>query len=621
MAEKKQKVDWANIRKAVRYGRRMWPLLKPNWPQFVLIVIGIVLFAGGNAMRIVVIKPFLGIVSPEDASGVTQQAAESIISQVTPLAGILFAGAICMAVGTFLKQYYQGYLKASTVINLQREIVPRLLKQPMAFFNTERKGALMARMTSNVRSAGQLVQIMLDVVLAHPLSMIGVIAVLLYTSPLLTLYTFVIFPVVLVPVLLFAGKIRKATRKKHKKVEASGNFFHQMLDGIRVVKSYRLEDAQREEFKRVSSEVFKQERKVARYKGTARFGVEITYNSLLAAALFGMGLVMTMQWFDQVGGLPMFVQFFAGLILLYDPARKLGHAVNEIQESTAGLDRVFELMDRKPEIRDKSGAKEAPSEFQAIDFEHVGFAYNTRQPVLRAIDFRVQRGQMIAFVGQSGAGKSTLMDLIPRFYDPTQGAIRVDGIDLRDFQHESWLRNIAIVSQETFLFNTTIRHNIQVGRPEASEDEIIEAAKAAHIWSEIATMPDGLDTRLGDRGVTVSGGQRQRIAIARAFLRRSPILLLDEATSSLDTHSEREVQNALDELIEGCTVFAVSHRMSTIRNADLILVMHEGQIIEQGNHEELIALNGSYAAAYRLQHGEAKQPAEESRQDVDAHAG
>jgi ABC-type multidrug transport system fused ATPase/permease subunit len=201
-------------------------------------------------------------------------------------------------------------------------------------------------------------------------------------------------------------------------------------------------------------------------------------------------------------------------------------------------------------------------------------------------------------------GKSTLMDLIPRFYDPTRGAIKVDGVDLRDVRTESWLENIAIVSQETFLFNTTIRHNIMCGKPEAGEDEVIEAAKAAHIWHDIEKMPEGLDTKLGDRGVTVSGGQRQRIAIARAFLRKAPILLLDEATSSLDTESEREVQAALDQLIEGCTVFAVAHRLSTIRDADEIMVLNEGQIIERGTHDELIKLNRAYANAYRLQVGE-----------------
>ncbi len=606
-----KKVDWANLRKAVAYARRLWPLIRPQWPQLILVILGMALFAGGYAARIFVLGKFLNVMNRHNRDAVTDEVALALLQEVAPLAGILFVGAVGMAVGTYLKQYYQGYLRSSTIMNLQRHIVDRVLKQPMSFFNTERKGALMSRMTTNARSAGQLVQIMLDVVLAQPLIMIGVVSVLLYFSPMLTLMTFVVFPIVLGPVLLFAGKIRSATRKKYKKLEASGNFFHQMLDGIRVVKGYRLEDSQREEFRRVSQDVFTRERKVARYKGSARFGVEFTYNTLLALGLFGVGFVMTADWFRDSGGLVLFVTYFAGLIFLYDPARKLGHSVNEIQESTAGLDRVFELMDREPEIQDKPGAIEAPHEFSKIEFDAVGFEYIENHPVLSDIHIAVRRGEMVALVGQSGHGKSTLMDLIPRFYDPTEGAIRVDGTDLRDFRQESWLRNIAIVNQDTFLFNNSVRDNIRAGRPDATEDEIIQAAKAAHIWAEIQEMPQGLDTKLGDRGVTISGGQRQRIAIARAFLRKSPILLLDEATSSLDTQSEREVQKALDELIEECTVFAVAHRLSTVRNADLILVLNEGRIIERGTHDQLMQLDGAYAAAYRLQHGSETEPGAE----------
>ncbi|MCA8947129.1 MAG: ABC transporter ATP-binding protein, partial [Planctomycetes bacterium] len=471
------------------------------------------------------------------------------------------------------------------------------------------KGALMSRMTANTSAASGLVKIVIESVISQPVTIVAVLGVLLYTSAVLSLATFVVFPVVLIPVMLFAGKIRKATRKKYQKVEASGNFFIQMLDGIRVVKSYRLEPEQKAEFERVSEDVFRRDRKVARYKGTSRFSVEFTYNALMAGGLFLVGFLMSLPWMQGPnGGLGMFVQFFAGLVFLYDPARKLGHSLNDVQESTAALDRAFELLDRESEIQDSSGAVEAPREFKQIKFENVEFHYDEGRPVLRDISFDVKRGQMIAFVGQSGMGKSTLMDLIPRFYDPTGGSIRIDGTDLRDMKMESWLRNIAIVSQETFLFNTTIRQNIMTGKPDATEEEVIEAAKAAHVWHDIEKMPEGLETKIGDRGVTLSGGQRQRVAIARAFLRKAPLLLLDEATSSLDTGSEREVQKALDGLIQGCTVFAVAHRLSTIRRADQIIVLNEGRIIERGDHEQLMKLSGAYANAFRLQQGEESEP-------------
>lgn len=607
MAKSKNKFDWLNLRKALSYFKRLWPFLKPQWPQLSLALVGTAMYSGGYAVRLLAVKPFLDLMGKlQSTSSDLESMAVAAVEKSLPFAGILFGGALLMSVGTFLRQYFMGYTQAYTVVNLQRAMVDHVLTQPMAFFNNERKGALMSRMTANTRAASNLVKIVIEGVLSHPVTMVAVLGVLLYTSPMLSLATFVVFPIVLVPVMLFAGKIRNATRTKYKKTEAQGNFFHQMLDGVRVVKSYRLEDEQRAEFERVSEEVFRRARKVARYKGSSRFAVEFTYNSLMAAALLLVSYLATTAWFAQSGGMSTFAQFFLGLVFLYDPARKLGHSINDVQESTAALDRAFELLDRKPEIADRKGAKEAPHEFNEIEFRNLEFHYNKGQPVIRDVSFTVKRGMMVAFVGQSGMGKSTLMDLIPRFYDPTGGGIYVDGQDLRDLQNESWLKNIAIVSQDTFLFNTDIRQNILAGKPDATEEEVIQAAKAAHIWHDIEKMPKGLGTKLGDRGVTLSGGQRQRVAIARAFLRKAPILLLDEATSSLDSGSEREVQKALDELIEGCTVFAVAHRLSTIRDSDMILVLNEGRIIERGAHDELMKLNGAYASAYRLQQGEEK---------------
>lgn len=629
MAEKKKKLDLMNVRKALGLFRRLWPFLRPQWKQCLMVVLGMALDAAGGAARLLVIGPFAAYAismqkgaapAPDTAADNAGAAAEAtatlpkgmqeVMDHFLPYAILLVFAALAMAFGTLLKQYFTGYVQSRTVINLQKSLLDRVLAQPMTFFNAQRKGALMSRMTANAGGAGQLVKLMFESVLSSPLSMIALLSVMLYTSPILTLVVFVIMPVVLLPVVLFAAKIRKATKKKYQRLEASGNFFHQMLEGIRVVKSYRLENAQREEFQRVSDEVFKRDRKVARYKGLSRFGIEITYNSVFALGLIMVGLMLTSKWFGEIGGLETFLPFFAGLVLLYDPARKMGHALNDVQESTSTLDAVFELYDRKPEIADQSGARPAPHDFSEIAFENVVFAYDPQRPVLRGIDFKVKRGQMVAFVGQSGMGKSTLMDLIPRFYDPLGGAIRVDGTDLREFSVESWLKNIAIVSQETFLFNTTIRQNIMAGKPDATEEEVIQAARAAHIWDDIQATPQGLDTPLGDRGVNLSGGQRQRLAIARAFLRRAPILLLDEATSSLDTNSEREVQKALDELIEGCTVFAVAHRLSTIRNADQILVLAHGRIIERGTHDELMTLGGAYATAVKLQQGAEEADAE-----------
>lgn len=600
----KKKFNILNIRTAIGYFKRLWPYLRKLWPQLVLIVLGMALYSGGYAARLLVIEPFTRLAQDVSSGDVKDVSQQWVLDNFLPMAGILFGSALALAIGTFLKQYFMGWVQTYVVVEMQRDMVDKVLGQPMAFFNEKKNGVLISRMTRNTGAAGGLVRIALESAISHPLTMIAVIGAMLITSPMMTLLTFVVFPMVMVPIFLFAKKIRKATKRQLKKAEESSNFFLQMLDGIRVVKSYRLENAQRKEFDNVSEDVFKRGRKVERYKGISKFAVELTYNSIMALALLGVGFAMTTVWFAENADIGMFLQFFAGLIFLYDPARKLGHSLNNVQEQTAALDDAFNMMDRQSEIQDKDGAVEAPHEFEHIKFDDVRFEYIQDQPVINGISFEVKRGQMIGLVGQSGHGKSTLMDLIPRFYDPTSGSILVDDTDLRDVTQDSWVKNIAIVSQDTFLFNTTIRENILAGRPDASNDEVIEAAKAAHVWDDIENMPEGLETKLGDRGITVSGGQRQRIAIARAFLRKAPILLLDEATASLDTKSERHVQEALDDLIKECTVFAVAHRLSTIRNADQILVIHDGTVIEQGTHDELMKQKGTYESAFRLQTGE-----------------
>ncbi|MHC4839902.1 MAG: ABC transporter ATP-binding protein [Planctomycetota bacterium] len=600
----KKKFNILNIRTAIGYFKRLWPYLRNQWPQLLLIILGMALYSGGYAARLLVIEPFTRLAQGVADGGIEAGSEQWVMDNFLPMAAILFGSAVALAVGTFLKQYFMGWVQGYVVVEMQRDMVDKVLKQPMAFFNEKKNGVLISRMTRNTGSAGGLVRIALESAISHPLTMIAVVGAMLYTSPMMTLLTFVVFPLVMVPVFLFAKKIRGATKRQLKKAEESSNFFLQMLDGIRVVKSYRLEDAQRNEFDGVSEDVFRRGRKVERYKGVSKFAVELTYNSIMAFALLGVGFAMTTVWYAENAHIGTFLQFFAGLIFLYDPARKLGHSLNNVQQHTAALDDAFRLMDRQPEIQDKDGAKVAPGEFEAISFNGVHFEYLADHPIIKGISFEVKRGQMIGLVGQSGHGKSTLMDLIPRFYDPSSGSIKVDGVDLRDLTQDSWVQNIAIVSQDTFLFNSTIRENILAGRSDASDEEVIEAAKAAHVWDDIEGMPEGLQTKLGDRGITVSGGQRQRIAIARAFLRKAPVLLLDEATASLDTKSERHVQEALDDLIKECTVFAVAHRLSTIRNADKILVIHDGQIFEQGTHEELVKLNGAYASAYRLQSGE-----------------
>ena len=296
-----------------------------------------------------------------------------------------------------------------------------------------------------------------------------------------------------------------------------------------------------------------------------------------------------------------FFSFLAALLMLYQPIKSLSAVQNIVQEGLAAATRVFGLMDRDPEIKDRLGAVTLPPLQKDIVYQKVAFAYDNGRAVLQDIDLNVARGEIVALVGPSGAGKSTLLNLLPRFYEVTEGAITIDGVDIRDVTLNSLRAQIGVVTQQTILFNDTVRHNVLYGRLDASEADIIAALKAAHAYDFVAAMPEGLDTLIGEQGVRLSGGERQRLAIARALLKDPPILILDEATSSLDSESEREVQQALDSLIVGRTTLVIAHRLSTVRNAHRIVVLEDGRIVETGSHTDLLAAGGLYRRLYEMQ--------------------
>jgi subfamily B ATP-binding cassette protein MsbA len=296
-----------------------------------------------------------------------------------------------------------------------------------------------------------------------------------------------------------------------------------------------------------------------------------------------------------------FFSFLAALLMLYQPIKSLSSVQNIVQEGLAAATRVFGLMDREPEITDAPGAATLAPLAREITYAGVGFAYDGRENVLHDIDFTVRRGEVVALVGPSGAGKSTLLNLLPRFYDPTGGAIRIDGHDIRRVTLASLREQIGVVTQQTILFNDSVRHNVAYGRLTATQGEILHALQDAHAYDFVMALPEGLDTLIGEQGVRLSGGERQRLAIARALLKDPPILILDEATSSLDSESEREVQQALDRLIIGRTTLVIAHRLSTVRNADRIIAMEDGRIVEIGSHAELLAAGGLYRRLYEMQ--------------------
>ncbi len=579
--------------------RRLAPYALRYWPRFLIYLVCTLLYWAGYGGRFLLIKEIGPMLDPQ-ATDMGQ--AFHFLSQdnIYFIAGLFFLGSIAMALGTFGKQYHMNWIIHRGTLDVQRDLTNNIIRQPVAFFNLKRKGELMSRVTNDLSGVRQTYHILFNDLVSHPIGIIVLSAGAVYTSPTLGLAV-LLMPIVLLPVIMLAGKIKRLSRRSLESQAELSNFFHQLFEGIRVVKAFHMEKRQSQELDDTGLNFFKRSVKVGKYKGISRALVEIVLGAMIAAGLVGGVSLLSSNILGEGFTFWTLAQFIAFLMALYDPVRKLSHTLNNMSQSMAANERVFELIDLEPEIKDLPDARRAAVFSDAIRFEKVNFEYQAGYPVLHDISFQANKGTLTAFVGQTGAGKSTLLDLIARFYLPCSGKIIVDGHDLKALQHRSWLEQIAIVSQETFLFNTSVRENLLSVREDADEHDLIECLKAANIYDEIKTLPQGLDTLLGDRGINLSGGQRQRLAIARAFVKQAPILLLDEATSALDTETEQKVQEALERLIKGATVFAIAHRLSTIVHADRILVLEKGRLIEEGNHQSLMKDNGRYAHLYRTQ--------------------
>jgi subfamily B ATP-binding cassette protein MsbA len=407
----------------------------------------------------------------------------------------------------------------------------------------------------------------------------------------------VVFPLVIVPVLIFGRKIKKYGMRSLQHLGELTDAMKEMFTGIRIVKAFKMENEESMEFRNINSRFFKRIMQTVQAKALNTSTNEFIYSMGLAVIIIFGGYVVTTNMITP-GALGGFVAVTGFLILA--PIKKLAKCYGKLQESLAGARRVFELLDQKPSITDHPDAVELKKIEKGIVFKNVTFSYDSTL-ILRDINLTADKGQIIAIVGESGAGKSTLLDLIPRFYEPLSGIIEIDGTDINLIKGDSLLEQIAIVSQQTFLFNRSLADNILYGRKDASFEEIEDAAKAANIHDFIIDLPKGYDTIVGEQGVKLSGGQRQRVTIARAILKDAPILILDEATSSLDSESEKLVQEALDNLMKHKTTFVIAHRLSTIRHANRIIVLKSGSIIESGTHDELLEKEGEYKKLYRIQ--------------------
>ncbi|MDN5360675.1 MAG: ATP-binding cassette, subfamily bacterial, partial [Thermotogaceae bacterium] len=494
----------------------------------------------------------------------------------------------------YIVDYWGHVVGTRMEYDMRKEIFSHLQSLSFSYFDKVRTGKIMSRIISDLRDITELAHHGPEDVFISIVTLIGAFILLIMTNVYLTLIVFSF-----VPIMLFYGikkrkKMAVAFRTVRKKIANVNADLENSISGIRVAKSFTNEDFEMEKFDLGNNE-FRESREFA-FKAMAEMTSGITYlNNLLKVILLGVGGYFAFRGWLSVGAL---VAFFMYIELFFQPVRRLMMFTQQYESGMAGFERFVEVLNIHPEIQEKEDAIELENVKGEVDIDNVSFSYDQKEYVLKGCSLKIPEGKTIALVGPSGGGKTTLCHLIPRFYEINDGSIKIDGIDIRDVTLESLRKNIGIVQQDVFLFAGTIRDNIAYGRGNATDDEIIEAAKHANIHDFIMTLDEGYETYIGERGVRLSGGQKQRISIARVFLKNPPLLILDEATSSLDNETELKIQQSLEKLSKGRTSLVIAHRLSTIKNADEILVISGEGIMERGKHEELIQKDGYYSKLY-----------------------
>ncbi|MED3562489.1 ABC transporter ATP-binding protein [Bacillus xiapuensis] len=504
----------------------------------------------------------------------------------------------------YYRQYFAQWVSSKILYDIRDHLYTHIQKLSFRYYANTRAGEIISRVINDVEQTKSfiisgLMNLWLDI------ATIVIAIIIMFTMNIrLTIVSILLFPLYAISVRYFFGNLRKFTRIRSQALAEVQSYLHERVQGMPVIKSFAIEEYEQTQFDKVNKNFLEKALQHTRWNAKA-FAAVNTITDIAPLIVIGYSAYLVIHHDLSLGKM---VAFFAYIDKLYNPLRRLVNSSTTITQSFASMDRVFELMDEKYDIVDKPNAIECSLAGGDIAFDNVNFSYGeTEKKVLKNVSLEVKKGETIALVGMSGGGKSTFVSLIPRFYDVTDGRITLDGVDIRHFKVQSIRDKIGVVFQDNILFSESVKENILLGKPNATDEEVIQAAKAANAHDFILNLAEGYDTRVGERGVKLSGGQKQRIAIARVFLKNPPILILDEATSALDLESEHLIQESLEELAKDRTTFIVAHRLSTITHANRIVLIEHGEIVEIGSHEELMAIQGSYYKLFQVQQLDQKE--------------
>ena len=586
LARLKQK--FLNLNLVINY-RKILPYVRPYWGRALTAVLITIPIGSMDAVIAWALKPYMDVVMVEKNTWGSS-------TFLIPCLIIVFSSV--QSILTYTATYLNTWVGQRISMDLKKKLFYKLMHYDAGFFDKNTSGDIIFRFNTDVDMAcGGLLNNM-KLFTTRLFSSISLICVLFYNSWQLAIVATIILLGALFPLTTVRKRIKGLMDKSVFSGSAVVTHFNETYSGNRIISSYNLYEYQNKRFCSTLDSVFKIGMKMVQRTGMLSPLMHFIVSFGIAAVIW-LGSYLIVNHHITAGS---FVSFIAALIMLYNPIKSIGNNFNSVQIALMAMERVFSALERTPQIINCESAKKLSAPKKSIDYENVNFSYIEGKPVLKDINLHINIGETIAFVGNSGGGKTTLVNLLPRFYDVTGGKVKIDGTDVREFEIDSLRENIAIVFQDNFLFGGTIRDNIILGKEDATEEEIKRAVKSACLEEFISTLDKGLDTEIGERGVLLSGGQKQRIAIARAFIKNAPIVILDEATSALDNKSEAIVQQAIDNLMTDRTVFIIAHRLSTVRNADKIVVVNYGNIVEIGSHEELIKKeDGIYASLYKTQ--------------------